>query len=297
MIIGYIGLGKMGVNMVTLLSEKKHQIVAFNRSKEVYQKIKLPGVSTVDSIQELVEALPEKKIIWLMVSHQAVDEMIKELIPLLNQGDIIIDGGNSKYTDSIRRAEELKQKGIMFMDAGVSGGPAGSRSGACVMIGGDKATFTELEQLFADIACPGGYLHVGKAGAGHFVKMVHNGIEYGMMQALAEGFDVLKNNQEFDLNLTEIAKLYNTKSVIESRLVDWLEKGFEQYGQELADFSGKASHSGEGQWTVETAKKLGIPVKVIEQSLQARIDSDTNPNYQAKIITLLRNQFGQHDIS
>jgi 6-phosphogluconate dehydrogenase len=269
--IGYIGLGKMGLNMVERLHEKGHEVVAYNRSPEPREEAKKIGVETVETLEDLVNALEAPRVIWLMVTHSANDAVLKELTPLLSKGDLIIDGGNSYYEDTIRRGKELEAEGLYFMDVGTSGGPKGARDGACLMIGGNKAMFQTLLSLFEDLASDGSaYAHLGKTGAGHFVKMVHNGIEYGMMQAIAEGFEVLKKS-DFNLDLEQVAGLYNKKSVIESRLVGWLMSGFKKFGQDLDDVSGTVAHTGEGEWTVVTAKKLGVPVPIIEESFNLRV--------------------------
>lgn len=294
--IGYIGLGKMGFNMATRLREKGYRVVAYNKSEAPTQRFEEAGGEGVYSIPDLSAALSAERIFWIMVPHHAVDAVLEDLIPHVTEGDVIIDGGNSPYAESMRRATQLAEKGTTFMDVGVSGGPEGARNGACLMVGGAKDTYDKLEPLFADLAAPDGYGYLGKSGAGHFVKMVHNGIEYGMMQAIAEGFHVMKAS-EFDLSLAEVARVYNHKSVIESRLVGWLEKAYREETEELTNISGEVSHSGEGQWTVETAKKLGIPVPVIEDALQFRIDSQGNPSYTGKVVSALRNQFGGHDVT
>jgi 6-phosphogluconate dehydrogenase len=293
--IGYIGLGKMGKGMVLRLVEKGWNVTAFNRTPGPAQELEKNGVTAASSLQDLVSKLRTPRLIWLMVSHQAVDAVLWDLLPLLEEGDTIIDGGNSPYKETMRRAKELAVKEINFLDAGVSGGPSGARNGACVMAGGEEALFKKYEKLFSDISAENAYLYCGKNGAGHFVKMVHNGIEYGMMQAIAEGFNVLKTSQ-FELDLEKIADLYNRKSVIESRLVGWLSSGFAEYGKDLADVSGSAAQSGEGLWTVEAAKELGVPVPVIEVALNFRLESQKNPSYAGKILQTMRNQFGGHAI-
>ncbi|HSB34224.1 MAG TPA: decarboxylating 6-phosphogluconate dehydrogenase [Nitrospirota bacterium] len=292
--LGYIGLGKMGYNMAELLLEKGHRIVAYNRSAEPVKKIAERGAQPADSIRSLAAALEPPRLIWIMVPYQAVDNVLHELEPLLAKGDTIIDGGNSPYKESMRRAKELEGKGIDFLDAGVSGGPGGARSGACIMVGGRESVFRKYERLFKDASVEGGYAYFGAAGAGHFVKMVHNGIEYGMMQALAEGFAVMKASP-FNLDLVKIADLYNHRSVIESRLVGWLKNAYEQHGRDLSGISGSAAQSGEGMWTVEAARELGVPAPVIERALEFRIQSQKNPSYTGKIISALRNQFGGHE--
>ncbi|MEK7552152.1 MAG: phosphogluconate dehydrogenase (NAD(+)-dependent, decarboxylating) [Patescibacteria group bacterium] len=293
--IGYIGLGKMGYNMVLRLHEKGHEVLAYNRSEEARKEIeKEIGIQTVASLSEF-KTLPAPRTVWLMVSNNAVDQVLKDLLLNLDKGDTVIDGGNSFYKDSIRRAKELQSKGVHFLDVGVSGGPHGARNGACMMIGGDKKEFARLKKLFVDLTLPDSFKFFGKAGAGHFVKMVHNGIEYGMMQAIAEGFEVMKKS-EFSLNLKEVADLYNNGSVIESRLVGWLESGFKKYGENLEDVSGTVAHTGEGKWTVEAAKELGIETPIIEGSYNFRVNSSKKPSFAGKILSTLRNQFGGHSV-
>ena len=293
--LGYVGLGKMGYNMAELLLEKGHEVVAYNRSAEPVRKIAQKGAKPSDSLRSLVTALEPPRLVWIMVPHQAVDDVLKDLAPLLAKGDTVIDGGNSPYKESMRRSRELEGKGIDFLDAGVSGGPGGARTGACIMVGGRREVFRRHEQLFRDASVEHGYAYLGGAGAGHFVKMVHNGIEYGMMQALAEGFAVLKTSA-FDLDLAAVAELYNHRSVIESRLVGWLKNAFEQYGPDLKGISGSVEQSGEGMWTVQAAKELGIPVPIIQGALDYRTQSQKNPSYTGQIVSALRHQFGGHAV-
>ncbi len=293
--IGYIGLGKMGLNMVSRLQRFGWNVVATDPDAGARQKATEIGAMAVDSAAEVVKKLRGPKIIWLMVPHQAVDAVLTDIIPLLHAGDMVIDGGNSFYKDSVRRYQELHAKGIHFLDVGVSGGPSGARDGACLMIGGEQEIFTQHEHLFRDIATRNGYAYMGKAGSGHFVKMVHNGIEYGMMQAIGEGFAVMKNS-EFEIDLEKVANLFNHGSVIESRLVGWLREAYGNYGESLADISGSVAASGEGKWTVDAAVELGIPVPVIQAALQFRTDSQDSPSYTGQIVSALRNQFGGHDV-
>jgi 6-phosphogluconate dehydrogenase len=293
--LGYIGLGKMGYNMVELLLDKKYEVVVYNRSEGPVRKIAQQGAHAAGSYEQLVSALVPPRLIWIMVSYQAVDPVLKELVPLLTKGDTVIDGGNSPYKESIRRSKELEARGIDFLDAGVSGGPAGARNGACIMVGGRKEVFQKFEALFRDLSVPDGFGYMGKSGAGHFVKMVHNGIEYGMMQSLAEGFAVMKAS-DFELNLAKITDVYNHKSVIQSRLVGWLQSAFVQYGEDLKDISGSVSQSGEGMWTVEAGKELGVPTPVIQGAIEFRIQSQSDPSYTGKLVSAMRNQFGGHDV-
>jgi 6-phosphogluconate dehydrogenase len=296
MILGYIGLGKMGANMVELLLEKGYEVVAFDRNTDAVKSAGNKGAQIASTLPALVASLSLPRLVWIMVPHQAVDAVLKELTPLLDIGDVVIDGGNSPYKDSIQRAKVLESKGIEFLDAGVSGGPAGARNGACIMVGGQKEVFQRFEMLFRDLSVLDGYGYMGRTGAGHFVKMVHNGIEYGMMQALAEGFAILQSS-DFRLDLIKVTDVYNHKSVIESRLVGWLQAAFARYGEDLKSISGSAAQSGEGMWTVEAGKELGIPTPVIKAALDFRLQSEKNPSYTGKLISAMRNQFGGHEVN
>jgi len=292
--IGYIGLGKMGINMVSRLVEKGHEIFAYDINEMSRKEAEACGARSEVSLKELVSLLPPPRLLWFMVPHATVDAVIAEVVQFLEAGDTVIDGGNSFYRDSARRYGEFQAKSISFLDAGVSGGPSGARNGACVMVGGEQAVFERYNELFRDVAVHGGYMRVGETGAGHFVKMVHNGIEYGMMQALAEGFNVLRAS-EYKLDLEKVADLYNHRSVIESRLVEWLKNAYEKFGPDLNGISGSAGHTGEGQWTVEVARALGIPVPIIEGALKYRVASESMPSYTGQVLSALRNQFGGHD--
>lgn len=292
----YIGLGKMGIGMVERLLETGHQVTAFDQAAGARAQAQRVGATVVASLPELIQATPSPRTVWLMVPHAVVGEVLEQLLPLLEKGDTIIEGGNSPYKKTVARAQVAQAAGVSLLDAGVSGGPEGARNGACIMVGGDQEAFTKYEALFADLAVENGCLYVGKSGAGHFVKMVHNGIEYGMMQALAEGFDIMRTS-DYTLSLTDIAELYNNGSVIESRLVGWLKQGFEEYGEDLAGITGSAAASGEGKWTVETAKELHVRATVIEDSLKAREISQEKPSYQGQLISVMRNMFGGHSAS
>jgi 6-phosphogluconate dehydrogenase len=305
--LGYIGLGKMGRNMVERLLEKKHEVVVFDESAKAVADVAAAGAKGEASLKDLMNVLPLPRVVWLMIPHGAVDGVLKEIAPYLAAGDTVIDGGNSFYKDSVRRAGELAAAGIYFLDAGVSGGPAGARNGACVMVGGEREVYAKLEPLFKDIAADNAYGYMGQSGAGHFVKMVHNGIEYGMMQAIAEGFALFRAAADsrghdaedrgyYNFDLMKIAELYNHQSVIESRLVGWLADGFEKHGAELNDVSGTAAQSGEGMWTAETARALGVPAPIIEGAVAFRKESEKHPSYAGKILSVMRNIFGGHDI-
>ena len=301
--IGYIGLGKMGLGMVKLLLENGHEVVATDPNVAARKEAEAAGAETVESLNEFEEKLTGEKFIWIMVPHNIVDNILSDLLAFLKPGDVIMDGGNSNYQETVRRGKELQEKGLIFMDVGVSGGPSGARNGACMMIGGARDKYNKYEQLFKDLSIEGGYAYMGDTGAGHYVKMVHNGIEYGMMQAIGEGFEILKESR-FDLDLQEVSRIYNTGSVIESRLVGWLENAYKKQGVELSAISGEVSHSGEGQWTLAEAKNCigkdgsskNIPAPVIEASFQCRLDSTGNPSYTGQVVSALRNQFGGHSV-
>lgn len=294
----YIGLDRMGNNMVLRLLEKGWNVFAYNRTIEKTKEASEKGATISESIKDLVSRVKNPRIVWLMVAHSAVGEVLNELIPLLEKGDIVIDGGNSPYQESTRRGKELEIKGIKFLDIGTSGGPDGARNGACMMVGGKRIDFDILDNLgfFEDTCVELGYKYMGDFGAGHFVKMVHNGIEYGMMQAIAEGFDLMRHTKDFSLNVEEIAEVYSHGSVITSRLVSWMLDGYKKYGQDLNDISGKASAKGEGQWTVEAGERENIPMPVIKASIEVRNNSQIKPSYQGKIISTLRGEFGKHTV-
>ena len=294
--IGYVGLGKMGLAMVGRMLEKGHEVVAFNRSPEPVAAAAKLGAIGASSYADLAAKLPKPRVIWIMVSHSAMDAVLDQLLPHLSPGDTIIDGGNSPYKDSMRRAAAIEAKGISFLDVGTSGGPAGARHGACLMIGGKRGDYEGFIKLWKDLSVPNGYGYMGLHGAGHFVKMVHNGIEYGMMQAIGEGFEIMRKSP-FRLPLGPIAELYDHGSVIESKLVGWLAKAYREHGEGLDAISGEVSHSGEGQWTVEAAKELGVTAAVIKESLDFRIRSKGNPSYAGQVVSALRNQFGGHDVN
>lgn len=294
--LGYIGLGKMGFGMVERLLERGYDVVVYDKNSDVVEELVKKGARRADTLPDLVNKLSPSRLLWIMVPFSAVDHVLAEVSPLLSASDVVVDGGNSPYLESVRRGKELAEKGVHFLDAGTSGGPSGARNGACVMVGGDKGVYEEYKTLFEDISAPDAFGYMGSSGAGHFVKMVHNGIEYGMMQAIAEGFAVLKKS-EFGINLTEASRVYDNKSVIESRLIEWLMNAYKVHGEDLLDVSGEVDSTGEGAWTVEAAKHLDVPIPVIEGSLHFREQSKGNPSYTGKVLSALRNQFGGHSIT
>ncbi|GEM_PF-8370 len=294
-----VGLGKMGANMARRMMDQGWRVVGYNRSPEATGELAKEGLVPAYSLQEVVKELPGRKVVWLMVpAGGPVNEVLfgKEgLVKYLKRGDTVIDGGNSFYKDTVARARKLAKYGVRFLDAGTSGGPDGARHGACLMIGGEREDFEMFETLFRDFALPDGYQFFEGAGAGHFVKMVHNGIEYGMMQAIAEGFTLLKKAR-FKLDLTRVSDVYNHGSVVESRLVGWLKEAFERYGEDLKPISGSVGHSGEGTWTVRTAHEMRVTAKVIEAALLFRDRSAKRPSYTGQIVSALRGQFGGHPV-
>jgi 6-phosphogluconate dehydrogenase len=294
--IGFIGLGKMGSNMVQRLLNNGHEIVAFALTVESVKKVEGKGAVGAGSLQDLVDKLKNPRVIWLMVpAGEATEKTISQITPLLEKGDILIDGGNSFYKDSMRRADELKKAGIFFLDAGTSGGIWGLKIGYCMMIGGDKDIFDKLEPVFKSLAPENGYAHVGPHGTGHFVKMVHNGIEYAMLQGYAEGFEIMNAKKEFNLNLGEIAGLWNHGSVIRSWLLELAEKVFKKE-PDLNSIRGYVEDSGEGRWTVEEAIEENISAPVITLSLMQRFLSRQEESFSAKVIAALRNEFGGHAV-
>lgn len=293
--IGMIGLGKMGANLARQLHEKKWKVIGFNETPDATRELESEGILSAYTLSDLVGALAEPRTIWLMVPHEVVDHVLDELVPLLTSGDMVIDGGNSFYEESVRRSKKLAEKDIGFLDVGVSGGPGGAKNGACLMVGGETVRYGQYEHLFKDLSVPGGYGYMGESGAGHFVKMVHNGIEYGMMQAIAEGFSLLKQSR-YHPDLAKVAEVYNRGSVIQSRLIGWLKDAFTLHGEDLEDVSGSAAQTGEGLWTVRAAQELNLKTDVIEGAVQFRTQSQRNPSYTGKIISALREQFGGHEV-
>jgi len=292
--LGMIGLGKMGYNLVENLLDHKHEVVAFDVNPEPAQKLAARGAVPASSIEELVAKLDAPRIVWVMVPHGIVDEVLTTLAGLLQAGDMIIEGGNSHYKLSIERAEKLRPQGIHYFDVGTSGGMEGARHGACFMIGGDKGAFEVLEPVFRDLAVEKGYQYAGPNGAGHFLKMVHNGIEYGMMQAIAEGFEVLEKSQ-YDFNYEDVASVWANGSVIRGWLMDLTERAFSKDAK-LEGIKGVMHSSGEGKWTVETALELQASAPVIAMSLFMRYRSLDADTFHGKVVAALRNEFGGHAV-
>ncbi len=293
--IGLVGLGKMGYNLALNLKRNGHDVVGYDVNQTTLQRITEEGVSTASSIAELVGRLGEARVIWLMIpAGEIVDAALSELKPLLSEGDIIIEGGNSNYKDSIRRAGEWAEFGVDYLDCGTSGGTEGALNGICVMIGGSKTAFDKVEPVIKDISLPDAYLYCGPAGSGHYVKMIHNGIEYGMMQAIAEGFEVLQKS-DMNLDLAAIAGLWNHGSVVRSWLMELTERALKKE-PDLASIKGIMHSSGEAKWTLETAMEKQIATPVIALSLIMRYRSLEDDSFAGKIVAALRNEFGGHEL-
>ena len=286
--LGMVGLGRMGANMTERLRRAGHHVIGYDRN---------PKTSDVASIEELVKRLGTPRTIWLMVpAGDPTEETISALAELLDEGDLVVDGGNSYFRDSLRRAEELHGRGLLFCDAGVSGGIWGLAKGYCLMVGGNDEAIQRLKPTLVALAPEAGYAHVGPSGAGHFVKMIHNGIEYGLLQAYGEGFQLLQASSEFpDLDLSQIAEVWRHGSVVRSWLLDLAALALEQ-DPALEGIRGYVDDSGEGRWTVLEAVRSGVPVPAIADSLFARFDSRDDDPFAMKLIAALRQQFGGHGV-
>jgi 6-phosphogluconate dehydrogenase len=292
---GIIGLGKMGGFMTERLLNGKHEIVAFDLSKDAVNKIKTIGGEGAYTIEELVQKLPASRVLWMMVpAGKPVQQTIEKLTALLSKGDIIIDGGNSYYKDSRERASVLKEKGIYYLDAGTSGGIWGLKEGYCIMVGGEKKIFDYCEPIFKTLAPQNGYRYIGPSGSGHFVKMIHNGIEYGLMQAYAEGFEIM-HASDYKIDLPGVAVLWGNGSVVRSWLLELLSDALSK-DAELSSIKSFVEDSGEGRWTVAEAIDKNVPAPVITDSLLARLRSRQEDSFSAKILAALRNEFGGHAI-
>jgi 6-phosphogluconate dehydrogenase len=294
--IGFVGLGRMGANMVRRLLRDDHEVVAYNRTPEKTKEIAGEGALASFSIEELVSKLEKPRAVWIMVpAGDATEAQIAELMEHLEPGDTIIDGGNTNFHDDQRRQPELAAKGIKYIDAGTSGGIWGLQVGYCLMVGGTPDAVQPLEPIFKSLAPEGGYLHVGGPGAGHYVKMVHNGIEYGLMQAYAEGFEIL-HASSYELDLAAISELWMQGSVVRSWLLELAGRAFRANGQDLDNLKGFVADSGEGRWTVQEAIDHDVPAPIITLSLLARLRSRQDDSYGAKVLAALRNEFGGHAV-
>ena len=294
--LAMIGLGRMGGNMSERLVKGGHDVVVYARKAEEVQRYVSKGATGASGLSDVTSKLKSPRIVWIMVpAGKPVEETIASLLPGLTKGDVIIDGGNSNYRDSMRRAADLQAKGIHFVDSGTSGGIWGLANGYCLMIGASPEAFKLCEPIFKTLAPPDGYAHMGPPGSGHYVKMIHNGIEYGMLQAYAEGYEILHASKDFKLDLRKIAAVWNHGSVVRSWLNELAETAFEKDG-ELSDLRGYVEDSGEGRWTVQEAIDLDVPAPVITLSLLARLRSRQTDSFSAKVIAALRNEFGGHAV-
>jgi len=294
--LAMIGLGRMGGNMTERLMRDGHRVVVFDRSPDAVQKYVGIGAPAATSPADVASKLPAPRVVWIMVpAGKPVDDTIAALTPGLSNGDVIIDGGNSNFHDTMHRAAELAKKGVHLVDSGTSGGIWGLENGYCLMIGAAPEAFAVCEPIFKSLAPPGGYAHMGPPGSGHYVKMIHNGIEYGMLQAYAEGYEILHASKDFKLDLKKIAGVWNHGSVVRSWINELAERAFERDAN-LDALKGYVEDSGEGRWTVQEAIDLDVPAPVITLSLLARLRSRHADSFGAKVIAALRNEFGGHAV-
>ena len=294
--LAMIGLGRMGGNMVQRLLQGGHEVVVYDRSADAVKPHVAMGASAAKDLADLSARLKAPRVVWIMVPAGApVESTIDQLLPALAKGDVIIDGGNSNYKDSVRRAAKVKERGVEFIDSGTSGGIWGLTVGYCLMIGASPGAFALCEPIFKTLAPPEGYAHVGPPGAGHYVKMIHNGIEYGLLQAYAEGYEILHASKDFKLDLRQISAVWNRGSVVRSWLNELAERAFAK-DTDLTALKGYVEDSGEGRWTVQEAIDLDVPAPVITLSLLARFRSRQADSFGAKVIAALRNEFGGHAV-
>ena len=296
--LAMVGLGRMGMNMATRLLQGNHRIVAYDLNETAVKAAEKEGAEGVHNLGDIRSKLSVPRIAWVMVpAGEPTEKTIVQLAEVLEKGDIIIDGGNSNYKDSMRRGAMLKAKGLHFVDVGTSGGIWGLTQGYSMMVGGERGVVDQLRSIFESLApaADKGWGYVGPSGAGHFVKMVHNGIEYGLMQAYAEGFEIMKTKQEFGLDLHQIAEIWRYGSVVRSWLLDLASDALAE-DQDLSAIEGWVADSGEGRWTVAEAMELDVPAPVITLSLFARFASRQKESYAAKLLAAMRNKFGGHDV-
>jgi len=294
--IGITGLGRMGAGMAERWVRNGHRVVAHNRSRGPVDELASKGAEPAYSIEELVSKLQAPRAVWIMLpAGDVTEQMIHTLIPLLEKGDTIIDGGNTNFNDDIRRANMLKEHGLNYIDQGTSGGVWGLENGFCIMVGGEPELVKRLEPAFVTLAPTDGYVHCGPVGSGHFVKMVHNGIEYGMMQAYAEGFEIMRAKKDFNLNLYNISSAWRYGSVVRSWLLDLTVDAFKQ-DPDLAQLKGYVEDSGEGRWTIQAAIDLNVPAPVITLSLFERFHSRQPESFAAKVLAAMRKGFGGHAV-
>jgi 6-phosphogluconate dehydrogenase len=293
--LGIVGLGRMGMNMARRLLKGGHRVVAYNRTWDKTRALEREGGVGVRSLEELAQRLEHRRVVWLMLpAGSIVDEFLEKLSGILEPGDLIVDGGNTHYKDDLPRAQFLATRGIEFMDVGVSGGIWGLERGYCLMVGGKEEDFRFLEPIFRSLSCENGYLYCGPTGAGHFVKMVHNGIEYGLMQAYAEGFSLLASS-EYPLDLRKVARLWNTGSVVRSWLLELLHEALKR-DPTLETIRGYVEDSGEGRWMVQEATEKAVPLPVIAAALFQRFRSRQEDSFSDRVVAALRREFGGHEV-
>ena len=293
--LGMVGLGRMGGNMTVRLVQHGHELIAFDPAPEAVEQAVVAGAEGASSLADLCAKLASHKVVWMMVPAGDITEAtVRDLGGILGDGDVVIDGGNSNWRDSVRRAEQLGAGGIRFLDAGTSGGIWGLANGYCLMVGGDAEAIAVAEPAFLALAPEGGYAHVGPSGSGHFTKMVHNGIEYGMLAAYGEGFEIMERSP-FGLNLEAIAAIWRNGSVVRSWLLDLLHDALEK-DPELASIRGYVDDSGEGRWTLQAAIDQDVPAPIIAAALFSRFASRQDESFSAKVIAALRNEFGGHAV-
>jgi len=295
--LAIVGLGRMGANMARRLHRAGHRVVVYNRTYEKTEElVREEGVEGAETPADVAAKLSPPRVVWLMVpAGKATEDSLDEFAAVLEPGDTIIDGGNANFHDSKRRHARMKERGVRFVDAGISGGVWGLQNGYGTMVGGEREDVEPLEPIFRALAPEGGYIHAGPPGAGHYVKMVHNGIEYGLMQAYAEGFEIL-HASEYPLDLAAVAKAWMNGTVIRSWLLELLGLAFEQHGEELGQIRGFVEDSGEGRWTVQEAIDLDVPATIITLSLMTRFRSRQPESYGARVLAALRQQFGGHAV-
>ena len=293
-----IGMGRMGGNMAERIRKGGHRVVGYDRDPDTRAAAKARGLEVADTLEHLVEMLPKPRVVWVMVpSGNPTEGTISALTEVVEEGDIVIDGGNSNYKDTMRRAADLQRQGVRMLDAGVSGGIWGLAEGYCLMVGGDEDAVREVEPIFRTLAPSPeeGYAHVGPVGAGHFVKMVHNGIEYGLMEAYAEGFELMKAKESLGLDLAQIAEVWRHSSVVRSWLLDLTANALSE-NPELSDIQPWVEDSGEGRWAVEESVELAVPLPVISIALQARFRSRQETAFAFRLLAAMRQQFGGHAV-
>ncbi|WP_162163959.1 phosphogluconate dehydrogenase (NAD(+)-dependent, decarboxylating) [Acholeplasma hippikon] len=293
--IHLIGLGKMGANLALNMKDHGHEVLGFDLDPKAREVLTKEGIETFDDLKKLLTRKNnERLVVWLLVPNQIVDTVIEQVLPFLAPKDIVIDGGNSNYKKSLLRYEKLKEKEIEFVDLGTSGGTYGARNGACLMVGGTKEAFDYLENVYRDIAIENGYGFMGGPGSGHFVKMVHNGIEYGMMQAIGEGFELLEKSP-FNVDYEKLSEVWNNGSIIESALIGYIGNAFKKDAK-LEEISGRVDDSGEGKWMIEEALDFGVSMPVISASLFTRFKSRDENMFAEKVVAAMRREFGGHAV-